>query len=152
MSEYKNMGERDKARHFGNGEKSQEDKTHEKQENSKSVKKEKIKNPHYISNNQLLEMIIALFTKKPQYRDDRWGTIMYIDDRICENVDNRRYILKTAFDTDRYFRWLQEKYPELRGKTWVSRQKQSGNKNTFDLTPQEKKQAEEMMKQLQLFK
>ena len=90
--------------------------------------------------------------KTKQYRDDRWGTIMYIDDRICENVDNRRYILKTAFDTDRYFRWLQEKYPELRGKTWMSRQKQSGNKNPYDLTLEEKTQAEEMMKQLKLFK
>lgn len=107
--------------------------------------------PHYIGNKQLLEMIIALFTAKPEYRDMRMETVLYMVDKVCENITNLEYIITFAFTADRYFRYIQQKMPALRGKTWKSRQLMSGEKGNFEMTAAEKAQADEVLKQLKLF-
>ena len=115
-----------------------------------SAKKELLA-PHYIGNKQLLEMIIALFIAKPEYRDMRMETIMLMVQKTCENVTNLEYIITLSFTADRYFRYIQQKLPNLRGKTWKSRQLMSGEKSTSEMTLAEQTQADEVLRQLKLF-
>jgi hypothetical protein len=77
---------------------------------------------------RIIANVIDLFKKHPEYRDDKWGTIK----RVWSSIKHELQIydelasIKLAFDVDRAFRYVQQHFPELRGKTWLARQKQGG--------------------------
>ena len=122
-------------------------------EQEPEIKKEvmPLEPPSYLGNKQILEMLIALFEKKPGYRDARWASIMYIVNGLCENITNREYLIHIALTTDRYFRYIQQKLPKMRGSKWAKRQRQSGRKEIVDLTPEQQEAADLFIEQLKLF-
>lgn len=76
----------------------------------------------------IIKKVIDLFTNKPQFRDDRWGTIKKIVEELrSENKDFSEWVIvQHAFDVDRSFRYVQQHIPSLRGNNWLQRQRNSG--------------------------
>ncbi len=79
-------------------------------------------------NKTLMIKVIKLFQEQPDYRDDRWGTIKYMLDLAVpdKSVVSTEYIVHTSFTVDRFFRYIQQHMPSLRGKNWAKRQKRGG--------------------------
>jgi len=77
---------------------------------------------------KILEKVSQLFTEEPEYRDERWNTIVKVSTLIKDEfkITNEMSMIKVAFDVDRAFRYVQQHNPKLRGKTWAKRQKQAG--------------------------
>lgn len=91
---------------------------------------------------QVIQKVIKLFQNNPQSRDDRWGTIKSVwlelkyELRILDDISS----LRLGFEVDRAFRYVQQHYPELRGETWLLRQKRAGEiKGDIEIKPRESK-------------
>ena len=76
----------------------------------------------------ILAKVKDLFLSDPPYRDNRWATIVLISRQIKDEltITDEIALVKVAFDVDRAFRYIQQHNPELRGETWLERQKQAG--------------------------
>jgi hypothetical protein len=77
---------------------------------------------------KIIEKITELFINEPKYRDERWSTIIKISNiiKLEFNIKEETSMIKVAFDVDRAFRYIQQHNPELRGETWLKRQKKGG--------------------------
>lgn len=77
---------------------------------------------------KILAKVTELFIVEPSYRDDRWGTIVAVSQSIKREllISDEIALVKVAFDVDRAFRYIQQHNPELRGETWLERQRQAG--------------------------
>lgn len=78
--------------------------------------------------NKILEKVRILFTEQPEYRDERWATIVMVSKQIRDElrITDEIALVKIAFDVDRAFRYIQQHEPNLRGETWLARQKKGG--------------------------
>lgn len=76
----------------------------------------------------LIEQVIKLFEYEPSFRDDRYGTIVTIVKRHYVKDYGKSVVsdYKLTSDIDRAFRLIQQEVPQLRGKTWVKRQRKAG--------------------------
>jgi len=76
----------------------------------------------------LIQQIIRLFQEEPEYRDDHFGTIEAITRKyyIGEYGKSIKADFKLLADISRGFRYIQQYEPKLRGKTWLTRQRQAG--------------------------
>lgn len=86
-------------------------------------------------NNYLTRLITQILTKNEEARDDWMLTIKEVHDRelMIWYMDKSEYYdalfsgrLSNVQTISRVWRWVQEKRPELRGKTWEERQRQAG--------------------------
>jgi hypothetical protein len=83
---------------------------------------------------KIIEKVSELFTNEPNYRNERWQTIVKVSNAIKLelNIKEETSMIKVAFDVDRAFRYIQQHNPKLRGETWLKRQKQGGEHNSID--------------------
>ena len=85
---------------------------------------------------EIISEVINVFVENKKLRDDRWGTIKIVTDRIMKKnkLKHRWSLVKISFDVDRAFRYVQQHIPEMRGKTWLKRQLQAGeiSKDDYD--------------------
>jgi len=85
---------------------------------------------------ELIAQIIKLFTEEPDYRDERYDTIKHIIEKYYRKDFGKDIIVsyKLAADIDRAFRYIQQHVPQLRGKDWLLRQRNSGeiSKDEYD--------------------
>lgn len=81
---------------------------------------------------KIIEKVSELFTNEPNYRDERWQTIVRISNiiKLEFNIHEETSMIKVAFDVDRAFRYIQQHNPTLRGETWLKRQKKGGEHNS----------------------
>jgi hypothetical protein len=77
---------------------------------------------------KILEKVRNLFTEQPEFRDERWGTVVLISKEVKEELGiiDEIALVKIAFDVDRAFRYIQQHEPNMRGETWLQRQKKGG--------------------------
>ena len=71
---------------------------------------------------EIINQVINLFERFPDYRDDRYGTIEYIVQNHYADMYGKsglRYDFKLLTDIDRVFRLVQQEIPALRGKEWL---------------------------------
>lgn len=103
----------------------------------------------------VIRYVIELFTSQPYYRDERYETIEWIIDNKFRDVYGKSTIMdfKLTSDIDRAFRLVQQEIKELRGETWLKRQRQAGeiSKEDYDDIMGMKEQINQLSKQLKLF-
>ena len=77
---------------------------------------------------ELIQQVVHLFRDNVAIRDDRFATVNTIVNTHYRGWfgNNIGVTAKLIFDIDRAFRYVQQHIPELRGKTWVARQKRGG--------------------------
>lgn len=77
---------------------------------------------------KIVAKVTELFIAEPSYRDERWATIVVVSKSIKSElgITDEIALVKVAFDVDRAFRYIQQHNPELRGETWLERQRQAG--------------------------
>ena len=77
---------------------------------------------------QIRRQVIQLFQEQPHYRDDRHGTREYIIETYYNQYFSKsiRVACTLSDHIDRAFRWVQQRHKELRGETWLRRQRMAG--------------------------
>lgn len=77
---------------------------------------------------KIIANLITLFKESPEYRDDKWGTIRKVTNliKLEHDLTDELSTMKIAVYVDRTFRYVQQHFPELRGKKWIERQKMAG--------------------------
>lgn len=102
----------------------------------------------------LIEQIIKLFTEKPEYRDNHYGTIEYIvsnhySDEYGKSV---KADFKLMTDISRGFRYIQQFEPTLRGKTWIQRQWKAGeiSREEYERQTEMSEEIKSVMKQMKI--
>lgn len=83
---------------------------------------------------QIIQKVTDLFVRNPAFRDERFNTVVLISQEIKRElqITDESSMIKVAFDVDRAFRYVQQHNPELRGTTWLQRQKQAGEIHDFN--------------------
>jgi hypothetical protein len=103
----------------------------------------------------VLQQVIELFTTVPYYRDERYETIEYIVNKyyLADYGKSIKMDYKLMSDIDRAFRNVQQLQPQLRGKNWIDRQRQSGEISAaeFQYMKSLQEDIDEIIVQLKLF-
>jgi hypothetical protein len=108
-----------------------------------------------MANSLIVKQVIDLFKKHPSFRDDRYETVEWI---LLKHYRNHYgHSIKADFriltEIDRAFRLIQQDIPELRGKTWLARQRQGGELSAEEYEREKMMEDDilEAAKQLDLF-